>query len=161
MFGLLHYSINRLFPEPIEKREDDDSCSSDDENADENRNNGDECSANQCRYKQPKIIVPPSNNVVIPKRKELLQSLHGGLLVLLLLILTVVNLTMVYSYKTAKARYLYFLFTYGGAISNFLIGFVIFYYFCFKRKDLRKLLKQTFIIFCFCLFLENLGGSLI
>eukprot|EP00111_Clytia_hemisphaerica_P005066 TCONS_00014586-protein len=147
VFGLLHYSINRLFPAPIERREDDDSGSSDDENADENRNNGDECSANQCRYKQPKIIVPQSNNVVIPKRKELLQSLHGGLLVLLLLIVTVVNLIMVYSYKNAKARYLYFLFTYGGAISNFLVGFVIFYHFCFKRKDLRKLLKQTFIHF--------------
>ena len=84
-----------------------------------------------------------TTKVYIPERKELLQTLHGGLLVLLLLSVSITFLTMVYSYKESKARYLYFLFTYGSAISNFLVGFVIFYYFCLKRKDLQKLLKVT------------------
>lgn len=86
-----------------------------------------------------------TTKVYIPEREELLQTLHGGLLVLLLLSVSITFLTMVYSYKDSKARYLYFLFTYGSAISNFLVGFVIFYYFCVKRSDLQKLLKDTFV----------------
>ena len=142
IYCLLHAAINRLFPPPLEGEEDDDGKNHGGVNEDENCNRH-ECNAQQCRYKQNKRKKLNTTKVYIPERKELLQTLHAGLLVLMLLSASVTFLTMVYSYKDSKARYLYFLFSYGSAASNFLIGFVIFYYFCVKRDDLRKLLKKT------------------
>jgi len=150
VFCMLHASINRLFPEPIEggrtgSDSESDANSSDEEGQDENCNK-DQCNANQCRYKQRqrlKVTMHNPNQLYIPKRKELLHHLHGGLLVLLLLCVTVTFTMMIYSYKGTKSRLLYSLFTYGSAIANFLIALVVLFFFCYKRKDMRKLIKQT------------------
>ena len=140
MFCFLHAAINRLFPEPIEGTCEDPDDRNDDDNEDENCNR-DRCDAKQCRY--TKQANKKESKVQIPKRRELLQQLHAGLLILLFMVLTITFVSMIYISRGTSSRFLHLFFTYGSAICNLLIGVIVFYFHCLRRRDLQKLIMQT------------------
>lgn len=140
VFCFLHAAINRLFPEPIEGELGDDDENSEKRNEDGNCNR-DQCDAKQCRY--TKQAKKKGNKIEIPKRRELLQQLHAGLLILLFMVLTITFVSMIYTSKRTSSRFLYSFFTYGSACFNVFIGITVFYFHCVRRRDLQKLILQT------------------
>ena len=77
-----------------------------------------------------------------PERQELLDFLKGSLIVMLLICIQYGFAVMIFSYRDNPARYLYYLFAYGYAIGNALLGFSVLSFHCLRKKTVQHCWKS-------------------
>eukprot|EP00794_Sanderia_malayensis_P005726 gene5726-6426_t len=70
-----------------------------------------------------------------PDRSQLLDFIKGSLTVMLILCIDCGFVVMIFTNKNGPSRYLYYIFSYGFAVSNILLGMAVFVFHCVRRED--------------------------